>query len=138
MRSSLSGASAVALAFAALFTLSACSGPSLYYSGSITTSDDPHARDLATKRVPLRDHVVVVTRVSWLEDGSRGPHAVRWNWYEGDTLIAERAKTLDFARSPYRFSHSLPASDLGLGHYRVEVLVDGKKVDEQTFFVVES
>jgi hypothetical protein len=135
MRPSLSAATVVALV---LTVLSACSGPAMYYSGAIATSEDPKARDVVAKRVPLKDKVVVVTRVSWLEEESRGPHAVRWNWYEGDVLIAERAKTLDFARSPYRFTHSLPASDLGLGHYRVEVLVDGKKVDEQSFFVVAS
>jgi hypothetical protein len=135
MRSSPFATTLVALV---LGFVSACSGPAMYYSGAIATSEDPKARDVVAKRVPLKDKVVVVTRVSWLEDQSRGPHAVRWNWYEGDTLIAERAKTLDFARSPFRFTHSVPASDLGLGHYRVEVLVDGKKVDEQTFFVVAS
>jgi hypothetical protein len=134
MRLSLFAASTLALAL----ILSACAGPTLYYSGAIATTEDPKARDAVANRVPLKDHVVVVTRVSWLEEGSRGPHAVRWNWYEGDTLIAERAKTLDFARSPFRFTHSLPASDLGLGHYRVEVLVDGKKIDEQSFYVVAS
>ena len=77
-----------------------------------------------------------MTHVSWDEEHGAGPHAIRWNWYEGETLIAERAKTLDFTKAPYRFTRSLPASDLGIGRYRVEVLVDGSRVDEQTFDVV--
>ncbi len=122
-----------------LALVAACAGPSMHYSGAITTTDDPRAREAATKQVPLKDRVVVVTRVNWSDPATKGgSHAVRWNWYEGDTLIAERSKTIDFNRSPFRFSHSLQAADLGLGRYRVEVLVDGVKVDEQTFFVVAS
>ena len=61
---------------------------------------------------------------------------MRWNWYEGSTLIAERSRTMEFTQTPFRFFRSISAADLGLGHYRVEVLVDGKKIDEQTFDVV--
>jgi hypothetical protein len=122
-----------------LSLLAACAGSSMYYSGSITTTEDPRARDAATKQVPLKDRVVVVTQVNWGDGAVKGgSHAVRWNWYEGETLIAERSRTIAFDRSPFRFSHSLQAADLGLGRYRVEVLVDGVKVDEQTFFVVAS
>ena len=117
--------------------LAACASPSLRYSGVITASESPGAQDLPTRSVALKDKVVVVTHVSWPEaDRKGGQHAVRWNWYEGDTLIAERAKTLDFGQAPFRFFRSLPASDLGLGHYRVEVLVDGVRIDEQAFDVV--
>ena len=117
----------------------ACASPSLRYSGVITASEDPGTRDVPTRNVALKDKVVVVTRVAWPEaDRNGGQHAVRWIWYEGDTVIADRAKTLDFGKTPFRFSRSLPASDLGVGHYRVEVLVDGVRIDEQTFDVVAS
>ena len=117
--------------------LAACASPSLRYTSVITASENPAARDVPTRKVALKDKVVVVTRVDWPEaDQQGGSHAVRWVWYEGDTLIAERAKTLDFGKAPFRFVRSLPASDLGVGHYRVEVLVDGKRIDEQTFDVV--
>lgn len=120
-----------------LATLAACASPSLTYKGAISASEDPNAREVTNRRVPLKDRVVIVTHVAWPEtDRVGGQHAVRWNWYEGDTLIAERAKTLDFPKSPYRFVRSLAASDLGIGHYRVEVLVDGKRVDMQVFDVV--
>jgi hypothetical protein len=120
-----------------LATLAACASSSLRYSSVITSSENPSAREVPTKRVALKDRVVVVTHVNWSETTQKGgQHAVRWNWYEGDTLIAERAKTLDFNKSPFRFFHSLAASDLGLGHYRVVVVVDGMRVDEQTFDVV--
>ena len=116
-----------------------CASPSLRYAGHVTANPDARTRDVVTHRVPLTDQVVIVTQVTWPESGEvGGSHAVRWNWYDGNTLIAERAKTLDFGRTPYRFSRSLPASDLGIGHYRVEVLVDGVKVDEQLFDVVAS
>ena len=117
--------------------LCGCASPSIRYSGVITATDDPQAHEVPTRRVALKDRVVVVTHVAWPEtERSGGLHAVRWHWYEGETLIAERAKTLDFGKSPNRFSRSLPASDLGIGRYRVEVLVDGTRVDEQTFDVV--
>jgi hypothetical protein len=124
-------------AVAVAASLAACASPSLRYSSTITASENPSAREVPTRNVALKDRVVVVTHVNWPEtDAKGGQHAVRWNWYEGETLIAERAKTLDFGTTPYRFFRSLPASDLGIGHYRVEVLVDGVRVDEQTFDVV--
>ena len=122
---------------ALLALLGACASASIRYSGVITANEDPHVREVPTRKVALKDHVVIVTHVVWPEtDRKGGLHAVRWNWYEGETLIAERAKTLDFGKTPNRFSRSLPASDLGIGSYRVEVLVDGTRVDEQTFDVV--
>ncbi len=123
---------------ALLMTLAACASSSLSYSGLVTASpEESHAHDMPTRRVALRDRVTVVTHVASMNGDSHGSqHPVRWNWYEGQTLIAEQNKTLDFPRMPYRFSRSLAASDLGVGRYRVEVLVDGVRVDEQTFDVV--
>ena len=118
--------------------LAGCASSPFSYSGLVTASpEEPHARDVPTRRVALRDRVTVVTHVASMDGGSHGSqHVVRWNWYEGATLIAEQNKTLDFARTPYRFSRSLAASDLGVGRYRVEVVVDGVRVDEQSFDVV--
>lgn len=124
-----------AAAFAA--SLAACASPSLRYSGAITASENPTIREVPTRKVALKDRVVVVTDVDWPEVRAKGgQHAVQWNWYEGETLIAERAKMLDFGKTPFRFFRSVLASDLGIGHYRVEVLVDGVRVDEQAFDVV--
>ena len=122
----------------ALCLVAGCASSSLHYSGLVTAApDDTRARDVATRRVALRDRVTVVTHADPLDgDRGAGQHAVRWKWYEGQTLIAEQSKTLDFAKTPVRFSRSLAASDLGVGHYRVEVLVDGERVDEQVFDVV--
>ncbi len=121
---------------ALVLTLCGCAS-SLRYSSIVTGApDEARAREVPSQRVALKDRVIVVTHVSWDEQRDAGPHAIRWAWYEGETLIAERAKTLDFTTAPYRFSRSLPASDLGVGRYRVEVLVDGSRVDEQTFDVV--
>ncbi len=122
----------------ALCLLAGCASSSLHYSGLVTAApDDTRSRDVATRRVALRDRVTVVTRAD-APDGSAGDgqHAVKWKWYEGQTLITEQSKTLDFAKKPIRFSRSVAASDLGVGHYRVEVLVDGERVDEQVFDVV--
>lgn len=120
-----------------LATLAACASPSLTYKGGIGTGEDSRAHEVASRRIALKDRVVIVTDVAWPEtDRAGGRHAVRWNWYEGETLIAERAKTLDFPKSPHRFVHGLAASDLGIGRYRVDVLVDGKRVDMQVFDVV--
>lgn len=127
-----------ALALTSTMTLFACASSSLSYSGVITASpEESHVRDAPTRRVALRDRVTVVTHVASMNGDARsGQHVVRWNWYEGQTLIAEQNKTLDFPRMPYRFSRSLAASDLGIGRYRVEVIVDGARVDEQSFDVV--
>jgi hypothetical protein len=120
-----------------ILALAGCASPSMRYTGVITASENPNIREVPTKKVALKDRVVVVTHVAWPEvDKQGGLHAVRWNWYEGDTLIAERQRTLDFGKTPFRFFRSLPASDLGIGHYRVEVLVDGNRIDEQLFDVV--
>ena len=117
--------------------LCGCASPALRYSGIVTGApDETHVREAPSRRVALKDRVIVVTHVSWDTERDGGQHAVQWNWYEGETLIAERAKTLDFTKTPYRFARSLPASDLGVGRYRVEVLVDGSRVDEQTFDIV--
>ncbi len=122
---------------ALIAALCGCAAPSIRYSGAVTTGDDPRALETPTRRVALKDQVVVVTHIAWPEhEEKRGLHAVRWNWYEGETRIAERAKTIDSGKTPARFSRSLAASDLGIGHYRVEVLVDGTRVDEQTFDAV--
>jgi hypothetical protein len=123
---------------ATCLVFAACASPALHYSGLVTAEpDEPHQRDTATQRIPLKDRVTVVTNVVSTAGGHESlQHAVHWNWYEGQTLIAEQSKTLAFTKTPYRFSRSLAASDLGLGHYRVEVLVDGVRVDEQTFDVV--
>lgn len=118
-------------------SLAGCAAQSLRYSGAITASENPDVREAPMKKVALKDRVVVVTHVDWDQpDAKGGQHAVRWNWYEGDTLIAERSRTLEFSKTPYRFFRSISAADLGLGHYRVEVLVDGVKVDEQLFDIV--
>jgi hypothetical protein len=117
-------------------TLAACASPSYRYSGAITASENPDVREMPTHQVALKDRVVVVTHVDWDEGRKGGQHTVRWNWYEGNLLIVERSRTLDFAQTPFRFFRSISAADLGLGHYRVEVLVDGVKVDEQAFDVV--
>jgi hypothetical protein len=128
---------AAAVAALSILVLAGCASPSMRYAGVITASENPEVREVPTKKVALKDRVVVVTHVAWPEvDKQGGLHAVRWNWYEGETLIAERQRTLDFGKTPFRFFRSLPASDLGIGHYRVEVLVDGNRVDEQFFDVV--
>ncbi len=126
-----------ALGVALAAALAACASPGLRYHGEIAATDDARAHEVPTRRVALKDQAVVVTHVDWPEAGRNGGrHDVRWKWYEGDTLVADREKKVDFGRTPFRFSRSLAASDLGIGHYRVEVLVDGVKVDEQQFDVV--
>ena len=72
-----------------LAVLGACASPSLRYSGVITANEEPHSHAVPTRKVALKDRVVVVTRVAWPEaDRDGGLHAVEWHWYEGETLIA--------------------------------------------------
>jgi hypothetical protein len=60
----------------------------------------------------------------------------QWLWYSGDRMVHAGKKDLNFRKMPYRLHSFLPAAGLGLGHYRVTVLIDGKIIDTQEFNIV--
>jgi hypothetical protein len=122
----------------ALLNLQACATPRIeLVSGLVATGGDPKFEEVPVSSVPLKDTVNVLTHLRWspaTDEGGR--HEVQWLWYSGDQLVHTRKRTLHFRKTPYRLHSSLPATGLGLGHYRVTVLIDGAIVDTQQFDVV--
>ena len=73
-----------------------------------------------------QDFVVNLIDFKWeavTENG--GSHLVEWRWYQNDKLLSRSAKTLVFTSTPYTTWTRRAASTLGVGHFRVETLVDG-------------
>jgi hypothetical protein len=59
---------------------------------------------------------------------------VVWIWYKGDTLVGQRENDRAYFRgAPNTRSIGMPASALGMGHFRVECIVDGTKISSVEF-----
>ena len=118
--------------------VSGCATPRIeLVSGLVTTGGDLKFEEVPVSDVRLKDTAYILTHLRWspaTDDG--GLHDVQWLWYSGDQLVHAGKKQLHFRKTPYRLYSFLPATGLGLGHYRVNVLVDGVIVDTQQFNVV--
>jgi hypothetical protein len=129
---------AMAACVLVLASLQGCATPRLeLVSGMVTTGGELKFEEIPLDDVPLRNRVYVLTHVRWspaTDEGGR--HEVQWLWYSGDHLVHAGKKTLHFRRTPYRLYSSLPAAGLGLGHYRVTVVIDGKLIDTQEFNII--
>jgi len=66
-----------------------------------------------------------------------GPHDVVFNWYSGSTLLEVTTnETFSFDGMTTKFSsQKKPASTLGLGHFRVDVIIKGETVTSQEFSI---
>jgi hypothetical protein len=69
--------------------------------------------------------------------GSEEPHSVQIKWFNGNTLVFERAGEYVFKRSPYYVYASTSGTALGLGNCRVELFVDGRLRGTKMFAVTE-
>jgi hypothetical protein len=98
--------------------------------------------DLKFQEVPvsdvhLKDTVFVLTHLSWSPaTENAGRHEVQWLWYSGDRLVHAGKRDLNFRKTPYRLHSFLPAAGLGVGSFRVTVLIDGNIIDAQNFNIV--
>lgn len=100
--------------------------------------------DRSFKRVPQKefwigDRIYFLTMVTWEPVGSSaGRHKVMWRWYSKDKLISEIEQKFLFKPTPFEMQATIPASALGLGEHKVDLLIDGKPYDTQSFLVQEN
>jgi hypothetical protein len=132
---------AVSFGFAALLVLQGCASPKqLHVFNGLVTDGGSGAKfeEVALTAIHRKDTIYVVTHVRWdPPNTSGGSHSIAWNWYLRDKLIATRTMELTFDKTPYRFWYRIPAANFDLGHYRVEVSIDGTVVDTQEYDVVQ-
>jgi hypothetical protein len=108
-------------------------------SSFVTTGGD----DFRFKRTPqkvftLSDRLFLLTLVTWEPiDKGAGRHKVSWKWYSKSTLVSEIKQKHNFKPTPFEFWATIPASALGAGEHKVELLIDDKLFDTQTFTIGE-
>jgi hypothetical protein len=128
----------IAGCFLVLFGLAGCVTPRIeLVGGMVTTGGDLKFEEVPVSDVPLKDTVYVLTHLRWSPATQHaGRHEVQWLWYSGDRLVHAGNRQLNFRKTPFRLRSFLPAGGLGLGHYRVNVLIDGTIIDSQEFNIV--
>lgn len=131
------------LAVIMLYELAGCAGVTAdqlhVYNGMVTVGGEGNRfEEVPVTSVSQKQRFFVITHVRW--DGindDAGVHAIDWQWFLGDQLVAERKSTHEFKHTPYRFWYAFPAADFAVGHYRVNILIDGKIVDTQQFDITQ-
>lgn len=96
--------------------------------------------EIPVKAVSQKDTIYVMTHVRWEPtDKDLGIHTLEWDGYsaDGKQVIKHTDDRMRFKASPYRFWYYIAASDLEVGHYKVNVLIDGRLVDTQEFDVTK-
>jgi hypothetical protein len=121
-----------------VFGVAGCATPRIgLVSGMVTTGGELKFEEVPVTEVHLKETAIVLTHLSWSPaTDEAGRHEVQWLWYSGDRLVHAAKKDVNFRRTPFRLHSFVPAAGLGLGHYRVTVLIDGKLIDTQEFNVV--
>jgi hypothetical protein len=99
--------------------------------------------DLRFKRIPesqirLESRVFYVTTIAWEPVTAKaGRHKVMWRWYANGTLVSEIKQTHSFYATPFEFFTHIPATALGVGKHKVELLIDKKSFDALEVEVVQ-
>jgi hypothetical protein len=124
--------------FLVLFGMAGCATPRIgLVSGMVTTGGEFKFEEVPVSDVHLKETAIVLTHLSWSPATEEaGRHKVQWLWYSGVQLVHMGKKDVNFRKTPYRLHSFVPAAGLGLGHYRVDVLIDGKLIDTQEFNIV--
>ena len=120
------------------FALTACI--EVRPAGGVLTKQEAllNGKRVATNRFTTEDVIRCYVSVTWDDvTAGAGEHSVIWNWYKGEKLISSHKKKLDFNYAPYEVYTTRPAFALGVGHFKVETLVDGKIMDSREFDIVE-
>jgi hypothetical protein len=130
-------------AVALLGALQACSTVPVdqmtFNDGLVTSAANGYPfQETPMTQIRQRDSLIIVTHVRWEPLTSEGGrHAVSWTWYADGKVVAVRNRDETFKKSPFRFIWRIPASDFDLGHYRVDVAIDGKVVDTHEYDIVK-
>ncbi|MGA2868506.1 MAG: hypothetical protein ABSF34_05020 [Verrucomicrobiota bacterium] len=124
-----------AIVLAAL-VFAGCSSMPLHPVGSVLTNA---SSILAGKQVPMdkfttQDIIRYYTSFTWDDvTQSGGQHEVTWNWYKGDVLISTVTKNVVFHHAPFQLWTTRAAAALGVGKFRIDVLIDGDVKSSVTF-----
>jgi hypothetical protein len=109
-------------------------------SSLVTTGGNTEKwQEIPMKVIQTKDVVYIVTYVRWDPvDQNAGTHDVRWLWYKTDKIVSScTSKGFEFKSSPTRIWCRIRAAGLGVGHFRVEVSIDGKSFVTNEFDIVE-
>jgi hypothetical protein len=108
-------------------------------SSLITTGGD----DLRFKRIPeslvkMESRVFYLTTIAWKPVTAKaGRHKVTWRWYANGTLVSEIKQTHTFYPTPFELFAHIPATALGVGRHKAELLIDKKSFDSLEFEVTQ-
>jgi len=130
-----------------LFVLSVvlllCGGCASTPLHTVTSFVTNHETLISGKRTPMNtftldDTIRVFVDLQW-DDPTKdaGYRDVKWNWYSGDKLISTGGRQFHFKHTPYELWGAKPASALGTGNFKVDVLVDNRVVTTQEFTIAE-
>jgi len=108
-------------------------------SSLVTTGgEDLHFKRVPESRIKMESRVFYVTTIAWEPVTAKaGKHKVMWRWYSNGTLISEIKQTHTFYQTPFEFYTHIPGTALGVGHHKVELLIDQKSFDVQEFEVIQ-
>lgn len=99
--------------------------------------------DLRFKRIPesqikLEARVFYVTTIAWEPVTAKaGRHKVMWRWYANGAMVSEIKQTHTFYATPFEFFAHIPATALGVGKHKVELLIDKESFDSLEFEVTQ-
>ncbi|HEY1660928.1 MAG TPA: hypothetical protein VGI03_00780 [Verrucomicrobiae bacterium] len=81
-----------------------------------------------------KDVVVYVVDLQWdnANEGFGG-HNITFNWYNGTKLVSTFHHGVSFDESPVELPNLKPASSLGAGHFKVELLIDKTLIASKEF-----
>ena len=108
-------------------------------SSLVTTGGDDHRfKRIPESQIRMESRVFYVTTIAWEPVTAKaGRHKVMWRWFANGTLVSEIKQTHTFYPTPFEFYTHIPATALGVGKHRVELLIDKKSFDSLEFEVVQ-
>ena len=122
-----------------LAALCGACGPTIAVSGPTLVSGVDRARGkrIASDSFRLDDRITQFVDFTWADprqDG--GVHECEWRWYRDGALVSDTPeRRLDFRSTPFTLVTARAAASLGVGHYTVDTLVDGKVVATSAFAI---
>ena len=108
-------------------------------NGLVTSAHGGYGFDeVPMTEIRQSDALVVITHVKWDPlAADAGIHEVNWTWYADGKVVAIRKADMRFKKSPFRLFWRIPAADFDPSHYRVEVAIDNKVVDQREYDIVK-
>jgi hypothetical protein len=105
-----------------------CSSVPVHKTGSVLTNASSllQGKQTPMDKFTTQDGIRYYTSFSW-DDVTQpgGAHKVTWNWYKDNVLVSTVTKNVFFTQAPFLLYTSRTASSLGVGKFRIDVLIDG-------------